>query len=190
MLWLKSIPQHKYKWTIISCSHPINRAAVLIEKAHLTYSKLDQQMYFQGYYQLCVFTIKVFLYPIWIFAHPFPQKCPTHDLFHWPVSAYLWWQIKLSCTYNAGANSDREQASGFREYLLSQKIDSNWCTLELTEIEERFQALENAWIMSSKYCIIITDGTLSKILIDLSHNLNNLTSLITTRRTWCFLKKW
>ena len=115
----KIIPQHKYKWTIISCSHPINRAAVLIEKAHLTYSKFDQQMDFQGYYQLCVLTIKVFLYPIWIFAHPFPQKCPTHDLFHWPVSAYLWWQIKLSCTDNAGANWDRKQASGFREYLLS-----------------------------------------------------------------------
>ena len=59
-----------------SCSYPKNRAAVPIENGSSNALKHDQQMNFQGHDQLCVLAIKVFLYPIWIFAHPFPKKMP------------------------------------------------------------------------------------------------------------------
>ena len=55
-------------------------------------------------------------------------------------------------------------------------------TLELTEIEERLQALENAQLMGLAHYTIIADGALINILIDLLQNTDNLTSVIQNRR--------
>ena len=52
----------------------------------------------------------------------------------------------------------------------------------LTEIEERLQALENAQLIGSAHHFIVADDTLTKILIDLLQNTDNLTSVIQNRR--------